>query len=1732
MPFKLIVPKGLTNGASELSGKTNIKNQTLHFDPDDETIISQSGAGNRKTFKKIGRTGEGWPLCGQLSEEKINGSRIRYEGKGVGISGAAEIICENKETNKRYSSVKLSEKPIGNDMILQTLLTSDGRKLNYFFKHHRYHLKEKNNLCETRTTVDQYYLSDVKHPYAAPETYHYKEKALSRDLQITAKLRDEGRRFLHIDYYHDGVNHVGGEVGDIFIDKKDDFRLDRVKKLQAPVGTDQTSITIHRFDYHAAMKKHKSDGRQQIAEGYTNVYDAENHKTRYIYDEEHRLTSIIRYCGTDSSSYSAYTEESFVWDKEGYLSAKIFKDGAGNIHHARTFTYDSYGNVLTSSLCGKLTGRPSPPLILNKGDLLENGYERETKTYTYSNDGCNLLLTETDSTGKRVRYEYKSNSDLLKAKYLSYDGKTRLREFYSYDHNFVLKEKILDDGCQDPSNDLLYVTERHYTVLSPRTVAPIGLPESSEEWIHTDFAKNEGKKLLKRSRYTYSPEGRLCKQHVDDEKKKPAYCLQWDYDLHGNLISETNAREITVTKSYDPSTDNLIKQCSPDVTIRNTYDFANRLIEQKEIHPDQEFVTSHSYDYLGNCKASFNAYGHKTRRCFDDFGRVIEIHYPEVPVDGVLTSPILKKSYDIAGFPVSITDANGETTLIEVNIRGQPIHVTYPDKTTEEMIYSLDGQLMEKMAKNGTRTTYVRDPLGRITEEIVDGGEVIKRTVNIYNAFHLVDSIDPEGNHTNFFYDAAGRLIKTVRNGRKIEQFYDSLGRISEIREYFGNEPHAYRATIKIYDELDQIKEEHLKTADNKTLHSTFYDYDVRGNCILVQTGDQKVITEYNTWNKPIKITDGLNHETHITYDTEFINDYGQKVLQQTTTDPLGYRTINTYDTANRIAETVRLNPFNVKVARQILSYDLVGNQKKIEEEVILNGKHIRTLVTLFSYNAVGQIRKITEGSGTPERKVTRIRHKHGQKQALIKPDGKEIHYTYDAFERLKMQTSSDQSVEYFYEYDLLDRTKKVTDLKSNKATERHYFQDELQTEILANGLSLHYTYDQTGRARTITYPDQTGTEYIYNAIDLKEIRRLINGQCAYVHSDLEHSLAGQITLAKPPGNNGTISYAFDSLGHCITINSAAFKQNVPSDGFDPVGNLLACEIQNIPYTYTYDDHYQIQSETGHCSHRYSFDSLSNRTSKDREEYQHNALNQLMKKGEGELKYDFNGNLIRNGPYEYTYDALDRLIKVTCEGNEVTYSYDAFNRRLTKTMNGEEQLFLYQGQDEIGRWKGGNCQEIRLIGKNKLSPTVAIEIHGTPYIPLHDMHGNIATLLNLQGDIIEKYRYTVYGEREILSPSGEKMLRSAINNPWQYAGRRIDEETGLVAFGMRDYDPNLGRWTTPDPAGFTDGSNLYAYVHNNPLQYSDPFGLFAESFVMGGFHYNTWESNYQKFCVPLGSAPSYDPQTPSVHHFNMEDKYEEHYNFGRKKNDPLFHRTRTYSANDFINPQSSQNYNFKELPPNKKILFMNGIGNELTDFRDSLLHLANMTGYNVQGVFCPSLGPSLDLMTCKKALNEYACYEGVREFQQNIRDFHANSDPGATMLAIPHSRANIYTRNGLIGLPPELRDRVDVRGFAPGGYIDQHLCRSVTHFESTWDFVPWLDCAGRERCKDTIITLQSHPKARLHDHGFTSPTFTPDRQKIEIKRLFQRDEYINEYIFENIKSFSTHSFDNLCTNDH
>jgi RHS repeat-associated protein len=68
-------------------------------------------------------------------------------------------------------------------------------------------------------------------------------------------------------------------------------------------------------------------------------------------------------------------------------------------------------------------------------------------------------------------------------------------------------------------------------------------------------------------------------------------------------------------------------------------------------------------------------------------------------------------------------------------------------------------------------------------------------------------------------------------------------------------------------------------------------------------------------------------------------------------------------------------------------------------------------------------------------------------------------------------------------------------------------------------------------------------------------------------------------------------------------------------------------------------------------------------------------------------------------------------------------------------------------------------------------------------------------------------------------------LNGSVNLDARFPGQWYQLETGLHYNWHRHYDPTLGRYTQADPVGMPDGPNRFSYVRNNPLRFTDPFGL-------------------------------------------------------------------------------------------------------------------------------------------------------------------------------------------------------------------------------------------------------------------------------------------------------------------
>ncbi|MBI3277962.1 MAG: hypothetical protein HYZ66_09440 [Chlamydiae bacterium] len=120
---------------------------------------------------------------------------------------------------------------------------------------------------------------------------------------------------------------------------------------------------------------------------------------------------------------------------------------------------------------------------------------------------------------------------------------------------------------------------------------------------------------------------------------------------------------------------------------------------------------------------------------------------------------------------------------------------------------------------------------------------------------------------------------------------------------------------------------------------------------------------------------------------------------------------------------------------------------------------------------------------------------------------------------------------------------------------------------------------------------------------------------------------------------------------------------------------------------------------------------------------------------------------------------------------------------------------------------------------------------GANYFYHTDALGSTTEITDSTGSIIESYQYTSFGQPTVFDKDGLKITQSFIGNIYQYTGREYDIETGQQYSRERYYDSSLQRFLSKDPIGFAGGINIYAYVRNNPINATDPFGLLGEDKV-------------------------------------------------------------------------------------------------------------------------------------------------------------------------------------------------------------------------------------------------------------------------------------------------------------
>jgi RHS repeat-associated protein len=214
-----------------------------------------------------------------------------------------------------------------------------------------------------------------------------------------------------------------------------------------------------------------------------------------------------------------------------------------------------------------------------------------------------------------------------------------------------------------------------------------------------------------------------------------------------------------------------------------------------------------------------------------------------------------------------------------------------------------------------------------------------------------------------------------------------------------------------------------------------------------------------------------------------------------------------------------------------------------------------------------------------------------------------------------------------------------------------------------------------------------------------------------------------------------------------------------------------------------------------------------------------------------------------DGTNTYTWDARNRLVGIT-GAVSASFSYDALGRRTSKTINGVTTSFLYDGNDIVAEMQGGAITAFYLRSLNIDEPFIRTSSSGNEYYHA-DALGSALALTNDAGAVTTSYAYEPFGRTQITGTS---------TNPFQYTGRENDG-TGLYYYRARYYSPAMHRFIREDLVRDTL-DNLFLYVLNNPLRFTDPLGLeLVDVCSSSGCYTTNLSSNAAAALVPASQGP-------------------------------------------------------------------------------------------------------------------------------------------------------------------------------------------------------------------------------------------------------------------------------------
>ena len=359
------------------------------------------------------------------------------------------------------------------------------------------------------------------------------------------------------------------------------------------------------------------------------------------------------------------------------------------------------------------------------------------------------------------------------------------------------------------------------------------------------------------------------------------------------------------------------------------------------------------------------------------------------------------------------------------------------------------------------------------------------------------------------------------------------------------------------------------------------------------------------------------------------------------------------------------------------------------------------------------------------------------------------------------------------------------------------------------SGASTSYTYDVTGRMKTVSNGSSLLATYNYNPDStISSVNYSTGVKAAYTY-DRDKNITALVNKNPQGGAIGSYGYTYDNNGNQLT---------------------KAENGQTTTYTYDELNRLKTVNYAGAGLETYTYDNAGNRLSKvlgtDSTTYTYDSLNRLTQSTNNGVKsaytYDANGNLtgLTKGSSNtiYTYDGFNRLTEtVMPDGQWMDNAYDAFGLRTATIENGTRYEYTLDRGNVIAE-NAGEANAARYI--RGISLIVREGKTGDLAWYLFNAHGDVTNLVDGSGSMLNSYTYDAFGNTMTYSET--------VANRFMYAGEQFDRVTGQYYLRARYYDPATSRMLTEDTyRGYINeplSLNLYTYCYNDPINNVDPSG--------------------------------------------------------------------------------------------------------------------------------------------------------------------------------------------------------------------------------------------------------------------------------------------------------------------